>query len=539
MEREEGERGAGGKLREASSRKPPATPYDRPVSRSQTGLQRDGRWWSKLATPASLLISRGATAFFPSFFTKTLNLIMPSRVTATGGPGEATDVLKYGSNFEQCKENELGNSFSTSGSLSEIEQLLKHKEFSIDELKRLREIIHSRAVDHCDVLEPGKENLDITVGTSTAGMELTQENPVTLKEKQVQDEIGGSPVEIAKAYMEARTSESISGSRSIMANGERHSLHSDAFVSKSSFPSPLAKSSICCPGAMVQDRHSYQTPQYQRHRIERHKLPQTSDSKTLYSRSNFKLNEAQDGSDSFLNISATRWKKPPTPIYGSRQAPKSKILDDGSGSATSRAADSSHHLTHVHSRMVNSDVPKAFLPAVKNNLVPGATTSSIPKFQRVSSDVSRSDIGLSKFHQQSSEKARKLLQHLVRTRPSSREKSVELKLDSSGMKSSTSDFMAGRLTEQFGKTHSKGLDSNNSGNPVGQMLAQGNDISGKLTLKGPPVQTKSNIEGAGAIVAGSGCDSKRVSLAPSKDLRKTHDPVTNTHKGFFRAARRN
>ena len=79
-----GERGAGGKFRKPSSRKPPATPYDRPRPnrlRSNDGrggggdgvgviVGGGGGWFSKPVALAYRLISGGATRILPYIFSK-------------------------------------------------------------------------------------------------------------------------------------------------------------------------------------------------------------------------------------------------------------------------------------------------------------------------------------------------------------------------------------------------------------------------------------------------------------------------------------
>ncbi|RVX11189.1 hypothetical protein CK203_013189 [Vitis vinifera] len=68
-----GERGAGGKFRKPPSRKPHATPYDRPPpnqSRSDNGRGGGGGWFSKPVNLAYRLISGGATRMLPYFFSK-------------------------------------------------------------------------------------------------------------------------------------------------------------------------------------------------------------------------------------------------------------------------------------------------------------------------------------------------------------------------------------------------------------------------------------------------------------------------------------
>lgn len=58
------ERGAGGKLRRPTPRRPPATPYARP---QQNQSQRSG-WLSKVVDPACRLIAGGAARMFPYLF---------------------------------------------------------------------------------------------------------------------------------------------------------------------------------------------------------------------------------------------------------------------------------------------------------------------------------------------------------------------------------------------------------------------------------------------------------------------------------------
>lgn len=74
---------------------------------------------------------------------------------------------------------------------------------------------------------------------------------------QVQDEVGASPIDIARAYMGSRRLEKGYDSCSLVSKGEQ--------VPQNRFhPPPSLKSSSCWPAAMLQDQHSHITPQSQR-----------------------------------------------------------------------------------------------------------------------------------------------------------------------------------------------------------------------------------------------------------------------------------
>ncbi|KAJ6922107.1 hypothetical protein NC652_015921 [Populus alba x Populus x berolinensis] len=71
---------------------------------------------------------------------------------------------------------------------------------------------------------------------------------------QLPDDVGASPIDIARAYMP-------------------------------SSPSPSPKSSTCWPGATVQYQRGFMTPQSQRERFGPHIFPRTPYSRTSYSKS--------------------------------------------------------------------------------------------------------------------------------------------------------------------------------------------------------------------------------------------------------------
>lgn len=99
---------------------------------------------------------------------------------------------------------------------------------------------------------------------------------------QAKEAVGASPVDIARAYMRTRVSEVGTPSRRIISEEERSLLQSDGFASPL-MPSRSPKSSVCWPGAMVQDQHDYSTPQSSRYGL--HHFQRTPYSRTMYSKS--------------------------------------------------------------------------------------------------------------------------------------------------------------------------------------------------------------------------------------------------------------
>ncbi|RVW16808.1 hypothetical protein CK203_076396 [Vitis vinifera] len=131
----------------------------------------------------------------------------------------------------------------------------------------------------------------------------------------IQDEVGASPVEIARAYMGTRTSEIGLGSKSIIAKDERTFLHSDDIASNPFIASPSPKPPICWPGAMVQDQRSYLTPQGQRSRLGVNNFPRTPYSRTIFSKPHSKSTQSQADSSRHLNTPSTPLLQSQSPIF--------------------------------------------------------------------------------------------------------------------------------------------------------------------------------------------------------------------------------
>lgn len=73
-------------------------------------------------------------------------------------------------------------------------------------------------------------------------------------------DIGSSPIEIAKAFMEAQTSASVHESKKRKFRAWSHGVETDNPTSKVS-PTITTDSSVCWPGSVVRGCPNYITPQ--------------------------------------------------------------------------------------------------------------------------------------------------------------------------------------------------------------------------------------------------------------------------------------
>ncbi|XP_054820772.1 nuclear pore complex protein NUP1-like [Prosopis cineraria] len=212
-------------------------------------------------------------------------------------------VKRYNKLSSSCdlvlhKQDEKGEQ-SENNKLSEIEQLVKGKRFSRDEVHHLMEIINLRASELPNVVQ-GEENASLTVRNDNKGIVVSHDDPnisneqkhedltgalwgssTRLDRSKVQDDIGASPVEIAKAYMGSRAFEVGPSSKSTVHTVESGMLHGNEAAIKPYVPSLSPKTSACWPGVMVQD--SYTTPLSQSRGYGLHNFPRTPYSRTILS----------------------------------------------------------------------------------------------------------------------------------------------------------------------------------------------------------------------------------------------------------------
>ncbi|XP_030511318.1 nuclear pore complex protein NUP1 isoform X2 [Rhodamnia argentea] len=448
-------RGAGGKMRRPPSRNPRATPYARPNSnKPRVGGDGGGGWLSKLVDPAYRLISSGATLILPSLFSRS-----PSPVSLPPLPDDDDDdKLKRlidqdvrGSNHEGNSIIELGLSRSAEGgnavasdvpkrtvsdgytefktthnkvtdlpkdtALSEIEHLIRGKMFSRDEISRLTEILKSKTVDlpkkkerenNSEMNAVGEVEVHATaphIPSKTNGGEkgvlnrALREVSMPLHHSNLRDEIGASPVDIARAYMGSRASEVGSILKSNLPGDPKALLHVDGHLQKPFSPSPLPKPSVCWPGSVVQDR--FLTPQTQRGRHGTPNFCRTPYSRPAHSMSKSKVRFREDelhGDHGSIG-----------PMRSSRQ----KFV-------TGSPQNFSNFSTLVGSSQRETvDFRMPSLPAFNKNMEAGGTSSS-SKFQSV-------EVGVPTVPTHSSLMARKILEHLDRSLPTPKDKAAELK----------------------------------------------------------------------------------------------------------------
>ncbi|KAL2340462.1 hypothetical protein Fmac_008402 [Flemingia macrophylla] len=457
------ERGAGGKLRKPPPRRPPSSPYARPPETAGR------RWISKLVEPAYRLIAGRATRILPSFFSS-------SPLPCPTSAAEDQDKLQTGYSHEDdtrrsdihllaSKSSEMAISGKISGKLksssdmilvrqdekveksdenrlSDIELLVKGKKFSRDEFDRLVAVLNSRMMDISNV-EQGKENTTLTSMKDDEGLAMAYRLPnfsneqrheestrailgtsTPLHPSKVRDEIGASPVEIARAYMDSRALEADPSSKSMIHTVESTVLHVGEAVIKPYDPSPSNKSSTCWPGAVVQD--SCITPQSQRSRYGLHNIPRTPYSRTLLTKSKSKLIHVK-GDNNHISSSPLLQSQSTTNLQD-----KSNVGPSESGNGSfgpirwtrhKSGAQSSRRPTYSSlngpSQRESSGVVEFFAPVAKSIEPVGTSSNHKPKsFQ----------VGDPTVHMHTSLMAKKILDHINRNIPTPKEKSAELKL---------------------------------------------------------------------------------------------------------------
>ncbi|XP_024181946.1 nuclear pore complex protein NUP1 isoform X3 [Rosa chinensis] len=449
-------RGAGGKLKKPLSRKLTTTPYSRPPPNPAERGKR--RWLSSVVDPAYRLISGGATRLFTSFFSpaNTVNALpAPNHDeqeaeieqnatgdehnddsnnwvtrTETAGPSRPGNSLNDSSGFQGHTLDDNSNLSDVSG-LSQIEQLLKGKKFSRDEVNRLMDIIQSKAVEHPTV---GHEKVKkgITAGGEAKGPvnahavpkassgEIQEDmskaiwgtsTPLPLSARR--KEAGASPIEIAKAYMGSRISDI----------DDVAAMHSNDIESTPFIPASSPKPSTCWPGSMVQNQRDYSTPQSERGRFGLHNFPRTPYSRTIFSKSKSKTfgkprDDALDGG------------------YGSSVGPIRRTRHKVATQTPPRGSPYVHSSSFGTPQVENSHIRKEFLPAGRKNFELGGLSGNSP-FQSIDRKPSSSQVGV---HPQSSQIARTILEHINRNSPTPKDKSEELKLAIAWKKPPTSDI---------------------------------------------------------------------------------------------------
>ncbi|KOM40050.1 hypothetical protein LR48_Vigan04g024800 [Vigna angularis] len=419
------ERGAGGKLRKPAPRKPLPSPYARPPEATRQ------RWISKLVDPALRLIAGGATRLLPSIFSAATP---PSPILCPTSAADDQDVWKTGDSHEDGSHRSNLHVRNVYTSLKLEKMLLIFSRFTQDEFDRLVAVINSRVMDLSNV-EQGKENTSLTSSKDaehgppnvsneqrneeSAGAIWGTSTPLVSK---VQDEIGASPIEIARAYMNSRVSEAGPSSKNTIHVVENTVLHGVEGAIKPYDPAPSKKSSTCWPGSVVQD--AYITPQSQR-RYGLHNFPRTPYSRTLLTKSKSKFIHMQGENN---HISSTPILQSKTAMYLQDKS-KAGASESGYGSVgpirrtRHRVGAQSSSRKPVYSSLNGpshreSSGVDSFTPVAKSIETVGTGSTHKPLVFPV---------GVPTVHMHSSLMAKKILNHIDRNIPTPKEKFAELK----------------------------------------------------------------------------------------------------------------
>ncbi|CAH8285700.1 unnamed protein product [Eruca vesicaria subsp. sativa] len=465
----EAARGTGGKLRRQTARRHSTTPYSRPP---QSQAQRRP-WISRIVDPAYRIISSGATRILPYFFSSAAASALtppedeedqhqdelrdepeengPSSLTPTlskpkfasieeGGTSSAAKV--NGSNFSINAQAKSNSALNDVVAISELERLMEGKTFSQAETDRLIEIINSRAIDLPNVMrderveiplrEGAKKNVSFLdkrkepVGARDASSELWATptplaKPITPDEgKQVRDEAGLSPAELAKAYMGGQTSSS--SPQGFVARNEKNSLDRGMVIANSSGASPSSKPSACWPGVKFNDQSGFATPQSQRENFGIHSFPRTPYPRSILSGSKSKLMQLQDNSSKRLSALQSPSQSVQT-RYGQLKLSKGKDSGVFGPSRRSRQSVTMSPYSRPSRSHFENSANKSYEAGESSNL-------SMPQTTAYGMHTGL-EVGTPTVPRHSSQIARTILDHLERTQPTPKDKSAELKLATS------------------------------------------------------------------------------------------------------------
>ncbi|THU61031.1 hypothetical protein C4D60_Mb07t18990 [Musa balbisiana] len=351
-QQQEARAGAGGKMTRRPFRlRAPPTPYDRPPAVGGKERREGDGWVSKiLVRPASTII--------PSLFSPS-----PSPSAASN-----QEYPPLSESFPGTRQDDADR-VSSPDVREQSNCLMKLL------LSRTRDLSHDdRPAAGFVTKADGTLNLKAPRKSAQSVVLLEQRitpKPLEASEMRVAHDVGSSPIEIAKAYMEALANESNHNSHDGRLELEKATFDNCASASDMSYSSDV-KLPICWPGAFVESNYRYRTPQ-----TPRTKVPE-------------KYNEST-----------------PSKEFGTSNLANFCLMS----SATSNDKNLSSPLGMI---------------SEKDSL------ASSLNFQ--TAEGSKYNIGPSSVHPKSSQMARKILEHLDRTVPSPKEKMVQLKPEKTGTK---------------------------------------------------------------------------------------------------------
>jgi len=315
---------------------------------------------------------------------------------------------------------------SHGNALADIENIINQRHFTRDETEHLIEIMRSRTPD----LSFEEQRAP---GSTAKGFETT---PFSTPAKLIDPQsswgtdvlpssnvltVGCSPIEIAKAYMEAQTSASVHESQKRKFRALSHGVETENSTSKL-FPKVATDSSVRWPGSVVRDYPNYLTPQSNKGRTLPQPLSHTPYSGSVFQRS---IKNSRHG-DTYNNFSGQSQLSTPFSV-GSKT-----ILEDKLASTSGSMVQSPRGQIDVFGS-TTSFFPREGSAAKKNiafNLQEpdgkGTIESRAASRRALAVDNISRDASVS-VHPKSSETAFKILQHLDRTIPSPTLKPLELR----------------------------------------------------------------------------------------------------------------
>ncbi|KAK3130786.1 hypothetical protein QOZ80_6BG0498070 [Eleusine coracana subsp. coracana] len=323
--------------------------------------------------------------------------------------------------FSLLLEGDYTNPSDGSGcGLAEIEKIINQRHFSRDETERLIEILRSRTLDFSseDQRDPASaaKGFEKTPFSTPAKLTDPQSSWRTdiLQPSNVH-ETGSSPIEIAKAFMEAQTMASVHESQKQKFRALSHGVETENSTSKV-IPKVSTDSSVCWPGSVVQGYPNYFTPQSNKGRT----LGQTF-SRTPYS-----------GSVFGRSIKNSRHGGTPNDLSGQSQlstpfsvGSKTRLEDKMASTSGVRVQQSFGATTPLFPRE-GSAATKNVAFNLQGGHGRGTIESSLtPGHLLAIENISRGASGSA--HPKSSETAYKILQHLEKTIPSPTTKPLELR----------------------------------------------------------------------------------------------------------------
>ncbi|KAI4963047.1 hypothetical protein ZWY2020_020450 [Hordeum vulgare] len=317
----------------------------------------------------------------------------------------------FGNDVNLLPEGDYINRSDGSG-LAEIEKIIKQKQFSRDETERLIEIMRSRTPDlHDDdqiAAQSFAKQTEITPFSNKLVIPAKPDERNWGTDMFAQSNVHDvtSPIELARAYMEAQTSASVLESQKRKFIALSHGVEIENSASKV-FPKVAVDSPVRWPGSVVRDHtNNYLTPQSNKRRA----LPSVS-SRLPYTGSVFRRSVKRTGHFGTYSNSSGRPQLSTPFSVGSKAMIEDKMpsTDGVFGVQPSTSSE------RVHADAVGTDTPLTVSlerPHGKGTIESGSTTGRIPVADNISKCAAVS------VHPKSSQTAWKILQHLERTIPS-------------------------------------------------------------------------------------------------------------------------